>query len=89
MISSIPRDVMRSMFTILRIFLIYQPRRVFSLLSTAIFLVRLALLARYAYFFTMGEGAARVQLAVVGLALSSSAYLMSLLNLRSESMVRS
>ena len=81
LISSIPGYLMRSIFTILRIFLMYQPLRVFSLLSTAIFLVGLALLARYAYFFAIGEGAGHVQSVIVGSALGITAILMFLLGL--------
>ena len=88
LISSLPRYLMSSIFTILRIFLMYQPLRVFSLLSMIPFTVGLMLLARYAYFFALGEGAGHVQSVIVGSALGITAFLMFLLGLLSDLIAR-
>lgn len=88
LISSMPRYVMRSIFTILRIFLMYQPLRVFSLLSLILFLVGLGLLARYAYFVAIGEGLGHVQSVIVGSGLGIMAFLMILLGLLSDLIAR-
>ena len=82
--SSVPRYVVSSIVKILRIFLMDQPLRVFSLLSIVIFMIGLALLARYAYFFAIGEGAGHVLSVIVGTALGIVAFLMFLLGLLSD-----
>ena len=88
LISSLPGYVMSSMFMILRIFLMYQPLRVSSLLSMIPFSVGLVLLTRYAYFFAIGEGAGHIQSAIVGSALGITAFLMFLLGLLSDLIAR-
>ena len=84
LIRSVPRYLISSGATILRIFLMYEPLRVFSLLSSAPFAIGLALLIRYAYFYWIGEGAGHVQSVIVGSALGILAFLMFLLGLLSD-----
>ena len=84
LIRSVPRYLVSSGATILRIFLMYEPLRVFSLLSSAPFAIGLALLIRYAYFYWIGEGAGHVQSVIVGSALGILAFLMFLLGLLSD-----
>lgn len=84
LIRSLPRYLVQSVVTILRIFLMYEPLRVFSLLSSVPFAIGLGLLIRYAYFYSIGEGAGHVQSVIVGSALAILAFLMFLLGLLSD-----
>jgi hypothetical protein len=88
LIRSMPRYVFRSAVTILRIFLMYQPLRVFSILSLIPGLAGAGLLVRYLYFFLIGEGAGHVQSVITGVALGILAFLVFLLGLLSDLIAR-
>lgn len=82
LISSVPRYVVRSGITILRIFLLYEPFKVFSYLSLVPGGLGLVLLARYLYFFSIRQGQGHVQSVVVGsvlLLLALQVFLLGLL----------
>jgi len=57
LISSIPRYIGRSLATLLRIFVLYQPLRFFLALALPFFLIGIALLTRFAYYYitTVGQ----------------------------------
>jgi glycosyltransferase involved in cell wall biosynthesis len=82
LVRSIPDYVRRSMGTILRVYAMYEPLRVFSLASLLVLTISLALAIRYVYFVIVGEGTGHVQsvvLAGVLLVLSALMFLIGLL----------
>ena len=88
LIRSIPRYVVRSAVTILRIFLMYEPLRVFTILSLIPGLLGGILLLRYLYFFSIGEGSGHIQSVVAGAALGLLAFQVFLLGLLSDLIAR-
>ena len=88
LIRSVPRYVLRSAVTILRIFLMYEPLRVFSILSLAPGLLGGLLLLRYLYFFSIGEGSGHLQSVVVAVALGILAFQVFLLGLLADLIAR-
>ena len=58
--------VWRSLRTMLSVYLIYKPIRLFGLLSFLFLLPGFALAVRYLYFFMIGEGRGHVQSVIVG-----------------------
>jgi len=88
LIRSIPRYVVRSAVTILRIFLMYEPLRVFTILSLVPGLLGGILLIRYLYFFSIGEGSGHIQSVVAGAALGILAFQVFLLGLLSDLIAR-
>ena len=66
LISSTTDYLWRSLRTLLSVYLIYRPIRLFSALSLVFLTPGLALAARYLYFFFIGEGKGHVQSVIVG-----------------------
>lgn len=74
--------VRRSAITILRIFLLYEPLRVFTWISLLPLIAALVLFVRYGFFVFQGEGAGHVQsfvIASISLLLSFQVFLLGLL----------
>lgn len=69
LIRSVPQYVFRSATTILRIAVLYQPLRAFSLLALAIMTPGLLAFARFLWFAATGDGGGHVQSLVIGAAL--------------------
>jgi len=65
LIRSLPVYVLQSAITILRIFIMYEALRVFLTLGTLPFLAGAALVARFFYFYLIGDGAGHVQSLVI------------------------
>lgn len=63
---SIPQFVERSLSTMLRMYAMYSPLRVFTLLSVLFFVIGTAPIARFLYFFAIGEGEGHIQSLVLG-----------------------
>lgn len=63
---SIPHFIERSLSTMLRMYSMYSPLRVFSLLSLFFFVVGAAPVARFIYFYAIGEGQGHIQSLVLG-----------------------
>ncbi|MDB4285633.1 glycosyltransferase [bacterium] len=61
LMKNIPSYIKRSASTIMRIFVVYRPFRFFMTLGLATFTFGLLLGARFLYFFTIGQGAGKVQ----------------------------
>jgi glycosyltransferase involved in cell wall biosynthesis len=81
LISSIPNYVRRSTITILRIYAMYEPLRIFSTIGAAVLAISLLLGVRYLYFLLLGEGKGHIQsviLAGVFLVLSFQMLLIGL-----------
>lgn len=65
LVKSIPAYVQRSLFTIIRIFVIYQPFRFFGLLGTLLLAGGFALGLRFLYFLVSGDGGGHIQSVVL------------------------
>jgi glycosyltransferase involved in cell wall biosynthesis len=66
LISSIPGYVVRSMLTILRIAVLYQPLKIFSLTAAAIMLPGIIAFLRFIVRYFGGEGGGNIQSLVIG-----------------------
>lgn len=68
LIKSIPQYIRRSGQTILRITVLYNPLRFFSLVAFVLAIPGLAAFARFLYFYAIGEGDGNIQSLVIGAA---------------------
>ena len=84
LIRSIPRYVLTSAVTILRIFLMYDALKVFSIASALPLLFGLALLGRFGYFYFIGEGQGHIQSLIVAAILIVVAFQTLLLGLLAD-----
>jgi glycosyltransferase involved in cell wall biosynthesis len=80
--------VVRSTWTILRIFLMYEALRVFLILSVLPLLVGTVLLVRFGYFFAIGDGSGHVQSLIVAAILLLLGFLVILLGLLGDLIAR-
>ncbi len=88
LIGSMWRYVLRSAATILRIFLMYEPLKVFTWLSLLPAFASLLLFVRYLYFFSIGEGAGHVQSFIVASVLVVVSFQVLLLGLLADLIAR-
>lgn len=65
LLSSIPNYIKKSIFTIVRIFVVYQPFRFFITIALSIFFVGFLLGLRFLYFYFTGGGDGHVQSVVL------------------------
>ena len=70
--------VIRSLTTIIRIFVIYKPLRFFLLLSAATALPGLIAIARFLYFYASGDGQGHIQSLVIAAALIACAAVLGI-----------
>jgi len=63
---SLPHFLERSVTTMLRMYSMYSPLRVFSVLGTLFFVIGVAPIARFLYFFLTGESGGHIQSLVIG-----------------------
>jgi len=70
--------VIRSLVTILRIFVLYKPFRFFALLATIIAAPGLFGVARFLYFYATGAGGGHIQSLVISAALIASAAVLGI-----------
>ncbi len=84
LISNIFSYVLRSSLTILRIFMMYEALRVFSLISLIPGLAGVVLFVRYAYYFSIGQGSGHIQSVVVASVLLLLAFQILLLGLLAD-----
>ncbi|HEX2257918.1 MAG TPA: glycosyltransferase family 2 protein [Afifellaceae bacterium] len=70
--------VRRSIFTILRIFVVYKPLRFFTILAALLALPGLAGIARFLVFYAMGQGGGHVQSLVISGALLAVAAILQM-----------
>jgi glycosyltransferase involved in cell wall biosynthesis len=61
LISSIPNYIKRSAITIIRMYTMFQPLRVFFYIGASVFLVGCAGVLRFLYFYFTGNGAGHIQ----------------------------
>jgi glycosyltransferase involved in cell wall biosynthesis len=76
LISSVPSYIGRSIVTIFRIFVIYKPFRFFGLLSALFAIPGTAGLARFLYFYAIGEGHGHVQSVIISSGLLAMAMVL-------------
>lgn len=88
LIRSTGRYVLRSAVTIIRIFLMYEPLKVFSSLSALPLAISLGLILRYLFFYWQGEGSGHVQSFVAALVLGLVAFQTLLLGLLADLIAR-
>lgn len=82
LIRSVPRYVLRSAGTILRIFLMYEALRVFLSLGFLLALSGFALILRFLYYYVIGQGSGHVQsliIAAILVVLGFQTFLLGLL----------
>ena len=84
LISNIFSYVLRSSVTILRIFMMYEALRVFTLISLLPALAGIVLFVRYSYFFSVGQGGGHIQSVVVASVLLLLAFQILLLGLLAD-----
>jgi glycosyltransferase involved in cell wall biosynthesis len=88
LIENIPNYVIRSGVTILRIFMMYESLRIFTLLSLMPLVAGLALFVRYVYYFMLGQGGGHIQSVVVASGLLLLAFQVFLLGLLADLIAR-
>ena len=79
---SIPHFMRNSLTTIVRIYTMYHPLRMFFYLGTVFTLIGAAPILRFVYFYAVGEGGGHVQSLVIGgafLVMGFGAFLVSLI----------
>lgn len=65
LVKNIFQYIRRNSFTILRMFIIYRPFRFFALIGGTIFMVGLALLARFIFLYIIDEGNGHIQSLII------------------------
>ncbi len=88
LIRSLTSYVIRSSVTIMRIFLMYEALRVFTLLSLMPLIAGVVLFVRYLYYFLLGQGSGHVQSVVVASVLLLLAFQVLLLGLLADLIAR-
>jgi hypothetical protein len=81
LIQSVPGYVLRSAVTILRVFLMYEALRAFSMLGMLPLLAGAVLLIRFLFFYVMGDGTGHVQSLILASILVVLGFLTFLLGL--------
>jgi glycosyltransferase involved in cell wall biosynthesis len=79
--SSVWTYVKASAATIVRIYAMYEPLKVFGLIGSAVFLVGLAITARFVYYFLGGAGQGHVQSLIVSAVLMIVGFQIALIGL--------
>ena len=74
LVKSISSYVRRSIFTIVRIFVIYQPAKFFGWLAFGTFLAGFLIGIRFLYFFTIGQGEGHIQSLILSGVLLSAGF---------------
>lgn len=67
--SSIPRFIERSVTTLLRMYTMYRPLRVFLFIGLTMSVIGLAPIMRFVYFYMIGDGGGHIQSLIIGGAL--------------------
>lgn len=76
LVKSIRDYVLRSAFTIFRVYAIYRPLRFFSVLGAAVALPGVLAVLRFLYYFLLNDGAGRIQSLVLGTSLVAIGVIM-------------
>jgi len=78
---SIPSFIQNSLGTMVRMYAMYQPLRVFFYIGTALTIVGLLPVVRFLYFFLIGEGTGHIQSLILGVAFMMMGFLSYLVGL--------
>jgi hypothetical protein len=81
---SIPHFLRRSIATILRVYAMYQPLRVFCLIGGALIFVGALPIIRFLYFYALGDGGGHIQSLVLGGVLTVIGFLTLLFGLLAD-----
>jgi glycosyltransferase involved in cell wall biosynthesis len=81
LIKSIPQYINRSIITIFRIFMIYQPLRFFLMIGSIFFASGVALGIRFIYFLAIGNGMGHIQSLILTAILLITGFLFAILGL--------
>lgn len=81
LMQSIPHYVASSAATILRAYTMYRPLRVFTAIGSILALAGIVLGIRYLYFFSIGQGAGKVQSLILAAILSIVGFQITLIGL--------
>ncbi len=88
LISNIPSYVLRSTVTILRIFLMYEALRAFTLISIVPFMIGTVLIGRFLYYTLFGPPGGHVQSLIIAAILLILSFLIFLLGLIADLIAR-
>ena len=86
LISSIPKYIQRSIFTIFRILILYRPLKFFTILASAIAIPGIVVVIRFLYFFFNGQGSGHVQSLVIGGTLGAAAVMIGIGGILADSL---
>ena len=84
LIRSIPRYVLRSAETMLRIFIVYRPLRFFALLAVVTASPGVLLGGRFLYYFVRGEGEGKIQSLILAALLIGVGFLLAVVGLLAD-----
>lgn len=85
LITSIPSYVVRSIATIIRIYLLYEPLKFFSRIGTLIIMISFLIGARYAYFFMFGaKKGGHIQSLLLGAVLFITGFMIIMIGLLAD-----
>ena len=79
--TSIPQFIERQLSTMLRIYTMYQPLRVFFFTGTFLLVIGIIPILRFLYFYMIGEGDGHIQSVIIGGVLSMMGFLTYLVGL--------
>jgi glycosyltransferase involved in cell wall biosynthesis len=88
LIRSTSSYVLKSIGTIIRIFLMYEPLRVFLSLGSLPFIVGIIFIIRFGYFYAIGEGGGHIQSLIISSILIVVGFLTFLLGLLADLIAR-
>ena len=74
LVKSIPSYIKRSIFTIVRIFVVYQPARFFGTIAAVLLLAGFLIGLRFLYYYFTGDGSGRVQSLILAGALLTMGF---------------
>lgn len=81
---SIPYYIKRSLSTMLRIYALYEPLKVFGYIGSFIFLPGMALIGRFLYYYLIGQGGGHIQSVVIGTTLCLLGFQIILIGLLAD-----
>lgn len=84
LVRSIWNYVVRSIGTILRVYLIYRPLRSFAIVAACFFVPGFALILRFLYFYMIGQGDGWIQSVVLGSSLVIISILLLMIGILSD-----
>jgi glycosyltransferase involved in cell wall biosynthesis len=81
---SIPYYIKRSLSTMIRIYALYEPLKVFGYIGALIFLPGISLVGRFLYYYLIGQGGGHIQSVVIGTTLCMLGFQIVLIGLLAD-----